>query len=131
MSLEEERRVRGLETLQAITGAPGQAVLDSLKEIAPEYGEWMVDFAYGQVLSRPGLDKRSRQFATVAALTVMGHALPQLKVHINGALNVGCKPSEIVETILQMGLYGGWPCVINALGVAREVFKERGVPPRG
>ncbi|HEY3203217.1 MAG TPA: carboxymuconolactone decarboxylase family protein, partial [Thermoanaerobaculia bacterium] len=51
----------------------------------------------------------------------------QLKVHIHGALNVGCKPSEIVEVILQMAVYAGFPAAINALNAAREVFRERGV----
>jgi 4-carboxymuconolactone decarboxylase len=78
-------------------------------------------------MSRPGLDLRSRQFATVAALTAMGTAAPQLKVHINGALNVGCQPSGIVEVILQMAVYAGFPATVNALNIAREVFQERGI----
>jgi 4-carboxymuconolactone decarboxylase len=78
-------------------------------------------------MARPGLDKRSRQLATVAALTAMGTAMPQLKVHIHGALNVGCEPDEIVEAILQMAVYAGFPAAINGLNVAREVFQERGV----
>lgn len=76
---------------------------------------------------RPGLDLRSRQFATVAALTAMGTAMPQLRVHLHGALNVGCKASEFVEVILQMAVYLGFPSAMNALNVAREVFTERGV----
>ncbi len=78
-------------------------------------------------MSRPGLDMRSRQFATVAALTAMGTAVPQLRVHINGALNVGCQAAEIIEVILQMVVFAGFPAAINALNVAREVFRERGV----
>lgn len=76
-------------------------------------------------MSRPGLDKRSRQFSTIAALTAMGTATPQLKVHIHGALNVGCTPTEIVEVILQMAVYSGFPSVINSLNVARQVFSAR------
>ncbi len=82
---------------------------------------WHVLFGYC------GLDKRSRQFATIAALTAMGTAMPQLKVHINGALNVGCTPSEIVEVILQMVVFCGFPSTINGLNVAHEVFRERDV----
>jgi 4-carboxymuconolactone decarboxylase len=76
-------------------------------------------------MSRPGLDLRSRQFATIAALTALGNAQPQLKVHITGALNVGCTPQEIVEVILQMAVFAGFPAAINALTVAREVFASR------
>jgi 4-carboxymuconolactone decarboxylase len=131
MSTEAERRQRGLATLSTITGSAGEAVVASLQDLAPDLGEWLINFGYGEVLSRPGLDKRSRQFATVAALTAMGHAPVQLKSHIHYSLNVGCTAAEIVEVILQMALYGGFPATLNALSLAREVFKERGVSPLG
>lgn len=119
------RHELGLAAMSEITGTNGKPVVDGLKDIAPDFAEWIISFFYGDVMSRSGLDKRSRQFATVAALTAMGSAAPQLKVHINGALNVGCKPSEVVEVILQMTVYAGFPAAINALNVAREVFNER------
>ena len=125
MSVEVNRHKLGEETLSAITGGTGAAVVEGLKDIAPDLAEWIISFSYGDVMSRPGLDKRSRQFSTIAALTAMGTATPQLKVHIHGALNVGCTPAEIVEVILQMAVYSGFPSVINGLTVAREVFKER------
>src|SRR5205085_1763749 len=119
------RRQRGLRALAGITGDSGEGVVDSLRGIAPDLAEWIIDFSYGDVMSRPGLDLRSRQFATIAALTALGNAQPQLKVHIEGALNVGCTQQEIVEVILQMAVYAGFPAAINALDVAREVFKSR------
>ena len=97
MTTENKRYALGESTLAAITGGTGTAVVDSLKDIAPDLAEWIISFSYGDVMARPGLDKRSRQFATIAALTAMGTATPQLKVHVHGALNVGCQPSEIVE----------------------------------
>jgi 4-carboxymuconolactone decarboxylase len=127
MKNADERHERGLAALNLITGGTGNAVVESLKDIAPDLADWIISFSYGDVLSRPGLDLRTRQFSTVAALTAMGTAMPQLKVHLHGALNVGCKPSEVVEVILQMAVYSGFPSAINALNVAREVFKERGV----
>ena len=54
----------------------------------------------------------------------MGTATSQLRVHIHGALNVGCQPSEIIEAILQMAVFAGFPAAINGLNVAREVFRE-------
>src|SRR5213596_1940019 len=129
MSKEMDRHLRGIAALESITGGTGGAVVESLKDIAPDLAEWIIDFSYGDVMSRPGLDLRSRQFATVAALTAMGTAMPQLRVHLHGALNVGCKPSELVEVMLQMAVFSGFPSVINALNVAREVFKERGATP--
>jgi len=127
VSVEVDRQKLGEEALSAITGGTGAAVVEGLKDIAPDLAEWIISFSYGDVMSRPGLDKRSRQFSTIAALTAMGTAMPQLKVHIHGALNVGCTPAEIVEVILQMTVFSGFPSVINGLNVAREVFKERNV----
>lgn len=129
MTIENKRHQLGEAALAAITGGTGTAVVESLKDIAPDLAEWIISFSYGDVMARPGLDKRSRQFATIAALTAMGTAMPQLKVHIHGALNVGCEPKEIVEVILQMTVFAGFPAAINALNVAREVFQERRVLP--
>src|SRR5262245_66390064 len=123
MASQNERQKRGEAALAAITGGTGTAVVESLKDLAPDLAQWIVSFSYGDVMSRPGLDLRSRQFATVAALTAMGTAVPQLKVHIHGALNVGRQPSEIVEVILQMAVYAGFPAAINALNVARKTFR--------
>ena len=125
VSFSEDRHARGLRALQEITGTSGPEVVESLRDIAPDFAEWIVDFSYGEVMTRPGLDRRSRQFATIAALTALGNATPQLKVHIGGALNVGCKPQEIIEVILQMAVFAGFPAAINALNVAREVFNEQ------
>src|SRR5436190_3824123 len=118
MATENKRHSLGVAALAAITGSTGAAVVENLKDIAPDLAEWIISFSYGDVLSRPGLDMRSRQFATVAALTAMGTAVPQLRVHINGALNVGCEATEIVEVILQMAVFAGFPAAINALNVA-------------
>jgi 4-carboxymuconolactone decarboxylase len=130
MSNQDERYKRGLKALEEITGSSGEAVVEGLRDISPAFADWIIAFSYGDVMARPGLDRRTRQFATIAALTATGTAAPQLRVHINGALNVGCTPKEIVEVVLQMAVYAGFPAAINALNVAREVFKERGVAVR-
>jgi 4-carboxymuconolactone decarboxylase len=122
VSYSEDRRTRGQRLLHELTGESGEAVLRAVRDVAPDLADWIVDFSYGDVMARPGLDRRSRQLATIAALTALGNAQPQLKVHIQGALNVGCKPKEIVEVILQMAVFAGFPAAINALSVAREVL---------
>lgn len=124
---ESPEYVKGRETLARVTGAAGSKTVESLQDIAPELGRWVVEWGYGQVLSRPQLDLRSRELATVAALTALGHAQPQLRAHIHGALNVGCKPEEVVEVIMQMAAYAGFPAALNGIAAAREVFAERGV----
>ena len=80
-----------MRALAEITGEAGVAVVDGLRDIAPDFADWIVDFSYGDVMARPGLDLRSRELATIAALTALGHAQPQLRVHIEGALKVGCR----------------------------------------
>ncbi|MBU4607539.1 MAG: carboxymuconolactone decarboxylase family protein, partial [Methanobacterium sp.] len=71
------------------------------------------------------LDLKSREIATVAALTAMGTAPLQLKSHINGALNVGCTKEEIIEVIIQMAVYAGFPAAINGIMIAKEVFENK------
>jgi 4-carboxymuconolactone decarboxylase len=118
---------RGMATLDIITGGDTKRRLETLTDIAPELGEWITDFAYGDVVSRPGLDLRSRELATVAALTALGNAAPQLKSHIGGALNAGCTPQEILEVIMQMAVYAGFPASLNGISAAREVFNVKGI----
>ena len=123
----DERHARGIATLDIILGGNSEAALEKLADIAPEIGEWIADFAYGDVVSRPQLDLKSRELATVAALTALGNAQPQLKAHIKGALNAGCTPQEILEVIMQMAVYAGFPASLNGISAAREVFEKRGI----
>ncbi|WP_417071423.1 carboxymuconolactone decarboxylase family protein [Niveibacterium terrae] len=96
-----------------------------LADIAPDFARNLIEFPFGDIYSRPQLDLKSREIAVVAALTAMGNAQPQLKVHIHGALNVGCSRDEVVETIIQMAVYAGFPAALNGLAAAKEVFAER------
>ncbi len=120
-----ERYERGWEKLKEINGEAAQRLIESLKDIAPDLGRYAIEFPFGDVLSRPGLDLKSREIATVAALTALGNAQPQLKVHIHGALNVGCTRNEIIEIIIQMAVYAGFPAALNGMSAAKEVFEER------
>ena len=121
-----ERYRRGLEKLKEIDGEAGERVIESLKDIAPDFARLLIEFPFGDIYSRPGLDLKSREIAVVAALTALVNAAPQLKVHIHGALNVGCTEQEIVEVIMQMAVYAGFPAALNGLFAAKEVFAERG-----
>ncbi|WP_405498054.1 carboxymuconolactone decarboxylase family protein [Nocardia sp. NBC_00511] len=120
-----DRYRRGLSVLDEVGGLSGRAVVDRLADLAPDLGRYVVEFGYGDVYSDPGLTLPQRQLATVAALTGMGTAAPQLRWHIDGALNVGVTPAEVVETIIHIGLYAGFPAVLNALAIARAAFAER------
>jgi len=121
----QDRYQRGWEKLREIDGEAGERVVESLQDIAPDFARYLIEFPFGDIYSRPGLDLKSREIAVVAALTALGNAAPQLKVHIHGALNVGCSREEVVEIIMQMAVYAGFPAALNGLFAAKEVFKER------
>lgn len=121
----EDRYQKGWEKLREIDGKIGEQVIKNLNDIAPDLSRYIIEFAFGDIYSRPGLDLKSREIATIAALTALGTANPQLRVHIHGALNVGCTQEEILETIMQMTVYAGFPAALNGISVAKTVFSEK------
>ena len=120
--MSSERYTTGQETLQRVDGKGGDAVVNSLKDIAPDFARYLIEFPFGDIYARPGLDLRSREIATIAALTALGNAAPQLKVHIAAGLNVGLTQEEITEVIMQMAVYAGFPAALNGLFAAKDVF---------
>ncbi|MFE2144020.1 carboxymuconolactone decarboxylase family protein [Streptomyces sp. NPDC059456] len=124
---DNARYERGLAVLHETSGDRGAAVIDSLQDIAPDLGRYVVEFAYGDVYARPGLDLRERELSTVAALTAQGDTAPQLNFHVDAALHVGVRPEEVVEALIHLVPFMGFPRVLNAVGVARTVFADRGV----
>lgn len=116
---------RGRKMLKRIHGDHGLATIDAMKDIAPDLVKLIYEFPFGRIYPRPALDVKSRQLATLAALVALANARPQLKAHLHGALNVGWTRKQIVEVIMQLTIYAGFPAALNALQAAREVFKER------
>jgi 4-carboxymuconolactone decarboxylase len=122
---QNDRYARGWDKLKEIDGMAGEKVVAALAPIAPDFARMLIEFPFGDVYSRPQLDLRAREIATIAALAALGNAQPQLKVHIEAALNVGVTRDEIVEVFMQMAVYAGFPAALNALFAAREVFEQR------
>jgi 4-carboxymuconolactone decarboxylase len=121
-----DRSAAGREILEKLhAGFGNPQVLGPLGEVAPDFVKMVRDFAFGEVYARPGLDLKSRQLATVAALAAMNNAPQVLKAHLHAALNLGWTREELVEVLMQMGVYAGFPAAISALMAAREVFTER------
>jgi len=123
----ESRLERGRRALADIDGDAGAKVIDALADIAPDFATYVFEFPFGDIYSRPGLDLRAREIATIAALTALGNATPQLKVHIEAGLNVGLSREEITEVIIQMAVYAGFPAALNGLFACKEVFARQ--PP--
>ncbi|AWD68337.1 MULTISPECIES: carboxymuconolactone decarboxylase family protein [Priestia] len=117
---------RGLDILAKIDPENYKDIMAGFEQSAlPDLGTLAVEFNYGGIFSRPGLDLKSRLLAAVAGLTALGNT-KQLKFYLNGALNVGWTQEEILEAMLQMVIYAGFPVALNTiLTVANEVFYER------
>lgn len=123
--LNEELMQRGLATLNRIDGAQGEAVMRALANIAPDLGQYIIGFAFGEIYNRPQLDLQQRELITLAALAAQGGCEKQLRVHIHAALNVGLTREQIVETFIHCVCYLGFPKVLNAVFVAKDVFNKQ------
>ncbi len=121
---QPDRRKTGHKTLRKIHGDYGVAVLARLDNIAPELKKWIIEFGFGEVYSRPALNPRSRQIATIAALVAMGHTGDELRSHIRAGLQTGLSRAEVVEVIMQMALYAGFPAAISGAKAAEVTFAE-------
>jgi 4-carboxymuconolactone decarboxylase len=119
-----DRYAIGLDRLQAVDGRDGQVVVENLAKISPDFARYLVEFVFGDLYARPELDLRSREIATIAALTALGTARPQLEVHVAAGLHVGLSQAEIIEIIMQMAAYAGFPAAINGLTAAQAVFSR-------
>ena len=122
MRPEESRYDRGLGSMRAIFGPEIDSALQGLVATSPDLARCLVEFPLGDIYPRPGLDVKTREMLTVAALTVLGYPQPELREHIRGALNVGCTRDEILEIILQMAVYAGFPAALEAVKTAAAVF---------
>ncbi len=120
-----ERYENGWKKLMEVDGEGGKRVIESLKDIAPDLGRYVIEFAFGDIYKRKGISLQQKQLVTIASLTTQGGCEPQINVHINAALNVGLTPNDIVEAIIHCIPYTGFPKVLNAVFVAKQVFEER------
>jgi 4-carboxymuconolactone decarboxylase len=125
--MKEDRYKEGLEKFRQVDGKGGAKAVNDLKDLVPEIERYIVEYPFGDIYTRPGLELKIRELAAIAALTAMGNAEPQLKVHLHGALNNGATRQEVIEVILQMTVYAGFPVALNALYTAREIFKSRDI----
>ena len=121
---------QGRNIAESLNPGLPQALADKYDTMLPGMSDSLVEWAYGHHYARPGLDLKTRQLCTVAALTALGGwTAPQLKVNIAHTLAAGASPQEIIEAIWQMAVYGGMPAAINGLNAAAEIFAERGIAP--
>lgn len=121
---DNDRFERGHALLNKIHGTTGQNVLKGISDVSPDLSKFITEYAFGDIYSRKALGMRERQIATISSLITLGDAASELKVHMKAGLNVGLTKEELIEIILQMSLYAGFPRAIHAIKVAKELFEE-------
>ncbi|MDT2868511.1 carboxymuconolactone decarboxylase family protein [Lactococcus lactis] len=115
----------GLKNLVKIDGAAAEVVFDSLKDLAPDLNDMMLEFAFGTIYDRGVLNFKQREMITITSLLTQGGCENQLRVHIQASLNVGLTQEEIIETFIHCVPYVGFPRLLNAIFVAKEIFTDR------
>jgi 4-carboxymuconolactone decarboxylase len=131
VSASEDRQTRserGLATLGKTSAQAGEAVVNSFNDLAPDIGRAIVEHSYGDIFSRPGLDAKTRELAACSALAAVGSKSMEtpLRVHVNAALTAGATQAEIVETLLNVLPYRGYPAVEESMRVVGEEFTKLG-----
>lgn len=123
--MNKDRYQRGVKKFKEMKGEEaGAQAIENLHELDADLARYVIEFPFGDIYSRPGVDLKTRELATVSALIAMGNAPTQLKVHIQSALHLGISRKEITEIIIQLSVYAGFPAALNAMRVAKDVFKE-------
>jgi 4-carboxymuconolactone decarboxylase len=122
---KSENYQNGLALLNQLHGGmAGEALVNNLKDICPDFVDMTIEWATQGIMARPGLDLLVREYLLIASCVTIGHVVPQLKAHIDAAIKLGGSKEQIVEVILQMMFYAGGASVSNALSHAKEVFQE-------
>ncbi|MCO6058335.1 carboxymuconolactone decarboxylase family protein [Pseudomonas sp. MOB-449] len=117
-----EKTLRGRRLMDALEPNTAERVTTRLSELDPALAMLITDYAFADVLGRPGLDLKTREMLTVAALTALGNAPSQLEFHMRGALNVGVQPAALLEIVIQMAVYAGVPACMNGLTAYRAAL---------
>jgi 4-carboxymuconolactone decarboxylase len=121
---------RGMNEIRKQLGPMADSYIEKIKALSPEFAWVNVTFPFGELYTRDVLDLKTRELCTVAALTVQGFSLPELKLHIDAALRTGASREEVIEVITQMIAYAGFPAATNALMTAQAVFQAHDAPKK-
>ena len=119
-----DRYRRGVDIAQQLSvGSLEQFLTSQVAEVAPDFARMAIEFPFGDLYSRDGLDLQTREIVAIAALASMGHA-KQLRLHVAAALQLGVTRSEIVEILMQTAVYGGFPAAMNALAECHDLLTD-------
>jgi 4-carboxymuconolactone decarboxylase len=119
-------RERGERLLRQVDGDKvADNLLQAYESVAPDFTRYLVEFAFGEIYARAG-DLRHRELVAIASLATMGGCDAQLETHVHGAFNVGLTQAEIVEAVMTLIPYIGFPKALNAMAVVKRVVEKRG-----
>ena len=122
-----DRLARGKARFEEVYGeGTADGLIAMQTGLAQDLARYGIEFNFGDVYSRPGLTLAQRELLTIAALVAIGGLEPQLRGHTRGALNVGCTPTEILETVIHTVQYSGFPRALNAIRVVTDTLIENG-----
>jgi 4-carboxymuconolactone decarboxylase len=121
----ESARERGERLLRQVDGDKvADNLLRAYEDVAPDFTRYLVEFAFGEIYARPG-DLRHRELVAISSLATMGGCDPQLETHVHGAFNAGLTEAEIVEAVMTLIPYVGFPRALNAMAVVKRVVEKR------
>ena len=117
---------KGLEVLEKIHGeGAGMDIVKDIASVSKEYADMVIEWCFGQVLSRPHLDLKTRELLILSTCITLGHTKEQIYAHTAAAMKLGASKEEIIELIIQMAMYVGFPVATNAMRIAKSVFDEK------
>jgi 4-carboxymuconolactone decarboxylase len=120
-----DKQEKGLELINRLHGEhTGEAIIKQFSKICPKMAEIAIETVFGDVMQNQELDLKSREFCIISSIITLGHAQPQLRAHVEAALNVGATKKELVEIFLQLGFYAGFPAAINGLLSVEDLLRD-------
>jgi 4-carboxymuconolactone decarboxylase len=123
--MEDNRYQHGRETMLELGGDQGKQALDVIRSFSPDFEKLIVEFAFGEIYSRPTFDLKQRELITLSSLITQGAAEDQLQFHFNSAMNIGMTLEELIEIVIHCAAYAGFPRAVNALLVLKKVAEQR------
>jgi 4-carboxymuconolactone decarboxylase len=123
--MSESAYERGMRARREVLGDDHvDGAIERTTEFTADFQDLITRYAWGEIWSRPGLDRRTRSCVTLAALVALGRE-DELAMHVRAALRVGLTPDEIKEVLLHTAVYCGVPAANGAFAIAQRVLDEQ------
>ena len=123
-TMDKKRYEEGLAVRRAVLGSEHvDKSFRSADDFTRPMQELVTEYCWGEIWTRPGLDRRTRSFIILAMLTALNRP-HEIRLHVRGALNNGLTKEELMEVFMQSAIYCGIPAAVDAMRIAKEVFAE-------